>query len=1420
MNSLTKQTIFLIVVSIFAIAYSSKTSAWIGTGVASLKGTRTTDSTNLNQTTAYAIEWSSSEFDDFFYTHDPDGANPERLVVDQTGDYLISITLPQINTGEARTQLEVEVYVNGTAQPGSIGGSSYLRNNGGHSEASNHVTVLLEDLTATQYIEVFVRLTGIAGTVTTDTGISAYVEHIDETARTVFTGTANQTTAPSTPTNLNQTTAYELQWTESREDAGFTHSDVTNPEDIQLDGSGYYNVFFNFPVYNQSGTDRQNIRFRMLLDGGVVNGGHATQGLLRDNSSYNNDSSAHWSGVVLATTDNQILSVDAIREANSGTTNVPAGKVGSIYVEKLDDGVTGQVFLRGNDLTGGTDWDVSPKQAVEWEFSDFKDTTFYTHSTTVSPEDVEVEIAGDYLLVYNDAMTSTTTRAANKITVEVDGSEVAGAETKTHYMRQTGSHNEASGSLVYLLEDLLPNQVITVSTLREAANATTNDDQDALLFLDYKEIASEYNTQLHYRWRDDTTDLNTDGGWLAAEDTAFDSAARNTTYRLRVAAANVGETAEASAKTYELQWGELVTTCGAISTWTGLSDASDEFDLVTTTHITPDGESTTGALLANAESYTYVNGEGREVADTTGSIGGLSTRNFTELEFSLQPTSSASLSTSYCFRLYDTTAGATLDNYDEYAVLTVDSPVIEQLHHRWRDDTTDLNTGGGWLTDEDSNPSTEISIGDSFRLRTEIANTGSLDEEAAHTYELQWGIQETTCAAITTWTGMSDAADDWDMILTTHITPDQEATTGGLLANSEGYTFFNGEGLETVDTTSSLGPITGSDYTELEFSFNATASANPGATYCFKVVSDVGDLQNYPFYPVLTIEGGFKVQKITGSITGTTSQTESISDPLASVENAFIFFDFTGSSSAENLPSEGTCTAYISSTTQVTVEKSATAGTCEYVIYVVEALRNEFRVRGRGEINLGTAELSDTGTANGLSDIIDLTKAFVPGMARSNGNGSDEWRATHMSFTLDDATTVTGERGDLGTSVTAIGRYEVVEFLASGMSVQTGEEFLDDLGTTDQDVTLDTTVTTGRSFVYATFRHIHDGLVQTSVRTWLKDGDTVSFDRAASGAYDSYARWYVIEFPSGGASAQRNTASLGGTNNDINISITDVELSRSFPVVYGSNSGAGNAFPRGKYWSNLDASDNLNHYSGYSGNTYTYAWQVIDTSGFVADPYTFVQNDFEYFETDNTVTLTNNWPPGNGEDLLENEVLVQIPATNETLDVGDQIRVQMNTTILGDTLPASTLGFQLQYRASNDCTVAGAWTDVGDKASGEIWRLFDEAAIGDSTAQVNNISTSDSSAEGYYSEINPTANNPNEILVNENTEWDWPIENNGAAANTTYCFRMILDSGDLTYGSYRSDSYPQITTAPGPGDMMRHGKFFKDSTLDGYFWAN
>jgi hypothetical protein len=256
---------------------------------------------------------------------------------------------------------------------------------------------------------------------------------------------------------------------------------------------------------------------------------------------------------------------------------------------------------------------------------------------------------------------------------------------------------------------------------------------------------------------------------------------------------------------------------------------------------------------------------------------------------------------------------------------------------------------------------------------------------------------------------------------------------------------------------------------------------------------------------------------------------------------------------------------------------------------------------------------------------------------------------------------------------------------------------------------------------------------------------------------------------------------------------------------------------------------NCNNFVMYSIGTGspTIGWETVSAIG--GSGTTFTQDYFEWFATANSVTLTNGWPPGTGDNLSEIAEFTQIPGTNDPLEANDKIRIQMNYLLggCGGTLAQNTQRFQLQYATSSAglaCSSLGTWRAVGGKSSTiEDFRLFDEAAIGDSTEQVNDISNSTNNAEGYYSEINYTATNPKPVTSGQHSEWDWPVEDYKAQENTTYCFRMVKHDGSTTatpFDSYNSYSYPRLTTNPGMTPLMRHGRFFQNDSLQGFFWAN
>lgn len=221
------------------------------------------------------------------------------------------------------------------------------------------------------------------------------------------------------------------------------------------------------------------------------------------------------------------------------------------------------------------------------------------------------------------------------------------------------------------------------------------------------------------------------------------------------------------------------------------------------------------------------------------------------------------------------------------------------------------------------------------------------------------------------------------------------------------------------------------------------------------------------------------------------------------------------------------------------------------------------------------------------------------------------------------------------------------------------------------------------------------------------------------------------------------------------------------------------------------------------------------TVTYTAAAAAYTQNDFEWYTDEATVTLTDPWPSGS-INLAENTILTQLPATNRPLVSGDKIRIQMSITVT-NTLAAGGQAFQLEYDTAEDCTTASGWAVVGAIGSGTIWRFYDNVSLNDGDTQVNQILTAGVAAD--YVESNDTQTNPNEVTDGQDMEWDFAVENNGAAENTTFCFRLAKADG-TALNIYNSDSYPKLTTAPGMSSLMRHGNIFQNAVERGFFWAN
>ena len=403
--------------------------------------------------------------------------NPSQLMVRKDGDHLVAVTMPviSINTADNRPSQGLEVYVNGEPAAGTVGTSGYIRNQPRNAnmqqETSCHVHALLPGLSSGDIIEVRAYKTAQAALETAIQTASLYVELVPA-SRPVFAALSD---GPGSGTNLNPNfdedgdDPAELAWTSIRKDSGFTHSNGSSGIDLS---SGTYLLTVNVPM--QSTVQRASVGMEILLGNNIfpIPGGTARQGYIR-NASGHNRASIHWAGII-SVSGTQTLLLQTLRVAQAGEVIIENGKQASIYLERLDeDGLLSLAFSGIDDAGNPFEYNTVGKTAIPWDQEHLVDSGTYNPGN----DSVEVREDGHYLLVYQDTLWSQAARPNPRITVEVNGEAIAGAETKSHYIRNANGHNESSGTLVFLLDYLESGDTITVSTQREGQTGSVTIDE-------------------------------------------------------------------------------------------------------------------------------------------------------------------------------------------------------------------------------------------------------------------------------------------------------------------------------------------------------------------------------------------------------------------------------------------------------------------------------------------------------------------------------------------------------------------------------------------------------------------------------------------------------------------------------------------------------------------------------------------------------------------------------------------------------------------------------------------------------------------------------------------------------------------------------------------------------------------------------
>lgn len=121
-------------------------------------------------------------------------------------------------------------------------------------------------------------------------------------------------------------------------------------------------------------------------------------------------------------------------------------------------------------------------------------------------------------------------------------------------------------------------------------------------------------------------------------------------------------------------------------------------------------------------------------------------------------------------------------------------------------------------------------------------------------YRLEVSQANPASCSAGTYTRISTSS-DWEMINSTYFTDGAATSNISPGLTDENTTFVAGQSKDTGDETGAIS-LTGAQFTELEYSIQATSSATVGATYCFRL-TNAGSTSgfSYPAYAQVSLEG-------------------------------------------------------------------------------------------------------------------------------------------------------------------------------------------------------------------------------------------------------------------------------------------------------------------------------------------------------------------------------------------------------------------------------------------------------------------------------------------------------------------------------------------------------------------------------------
>ncbi len=756
---------------------------------------------------------------------------------------------------------------------------------------------------------------------------------------------------------------------------------------------------------------------------------------------------------------------------------------------------------------------------------------------------------------------------------------------------------------------------------------------------------------------------------------------------------------------------------------------------------------------------------------------------------------------------------------------TLAGPVLTQTNYHWRNDNGS-ETGATSMTQGSENTAvSNVPQTTPVRLRLELSNEGGVSAPS-QTYRLEYGAKITTCSAVASWIDVGATGGAWDMFNSSNLTEATNTTniavgSGGVTDANTTFLSPNG-GVKDTSSVLSAFALSSTEFHESEFSIRQSSEAGYDTTYCFRLSQNGNALDAYTVYPELTTapERDFEIQRGTTTVSGTSATLVAGVDYVAPSASTSAFIRITntyhtgaGDNSAGGTQNADDTTAYILNPsnimTSITIARPATAISNTFVSWeIVEFIGtpgsdNEMIVRAQTAVTYGTSATVATGTA--VSSVVDDTNVvvFITGQLNPDtgtGNYNSGQSTSYWNAATNEPVFTRGAAGSDASQVS----YAVVEFTGINWEIQRAEHTFTSAGVTETE-SISSVNSLARTFLHAQKRNGQNatGTDEFGAEVWLSSIGFASFfleTGASFPAQQTSVAWIIenTQTSAGEMNVIRNQGTSNGGVEPLIVSTSFGETldDRTNTSIFANSRGAGTGvlYPRPIAGMFLASTTHFEVWRSDTGANLTYRYELVEwpTAGLA-----LYQNYYRFYVDNNALDPTDPWPVG-GTDLGENTVL---SASDEPLGEGERIRIRMSLDVHNATLPTTTKAFKLQYAPlTTTCGAIGAsvWKTLGDSASSTIWRGYDATGTTDGTdlgsnpPGVGELNLSVSDIPGSLEEENDSIANPYSVPEGSDIEYDWIVEQNGASAETFYCFRMIESDG-TPLASYTQ--YPQIRTA-------------------------